>query len=44
MKVTINGPRYYKEDLKPGAFDLCVQSICCYNNFKIQMYNAMYAN
>lgn len=32
MKVTINGPRYYKEDLKPGAFDLCVQSICCYNN------------
>ena len=44
MKVTINGPRYYKEDLKPGAFDLCIQSICCYNDFKIQMYNAMYAN
>ena len=44
MKVTVNGPRYYKEDLKSGAFDLCIQSICCYNDFKIQLYNAMYAN
>ena len=44
MKVTINGPRYYKEDLKSGAFDLCIQSICCYNDFKIKLYNAIYAN
>ena len=44
MKVTINGPRYYKEELASGAFDLCIQSICCYNDFKIQMYNAIYAN
>lgn len=44
MKVTVNSARYYPEDLAPGAFDLCIRSICCYNDFKIQMYNAMYAN
>lgn len=43
MKVTVNGPRYYKEDLKPGAFDACVHALCLYNDMKIRLYNVVYA-
>ena len=43
MKVTVNGPRYYKEDLKPGAFDACVHALCLYNDLKIRLYNVLYA-